>query len=114
MSVYGGCQKIPASCAWNQLSAQQLWSGILVGVRWLQEGVGHPSHSFIGELLPNFTGSSHPQCSRYDFSKFLAEYEACHMDYVRMRFREARLDLPTQLLFGAAMVVWRSGLGCPL
>ena len=25
---------------------------------------------------------------RYDFSKFLAEYEACHMDYVRMRFTE--------------------------
>lgn len=26
---------------------------------------------------------------RYDFSKFLAEYEACHMNYVRMKFAEA-------------------------
>ncbi|CAE7309289.1 Cetn4 [Symbiodinium sp. CCMP2592] len=29
---------------------------------------------------------------QYDFSKFLAEYEACHMDYVRMRFTEADVD----------------------
>lgn len=28
----------------------------------------------------------------YDFSKFLAEYEACHMNYVRMKFAEADTD----------------------
>ncbi|CAL1152733.1 unnamed protein product, partial [Cladocopium goreaui] len=27
-----------------------------------------------------------------DFSKFLAEYEACHMNYVRMKFAEADVD----------------------
>ncbi|CAJ1423718.1 unnamed protein product [Effrenium voratum] len=28
----------------------------------------------------------------YDFSKFLQEYEACHMNYVRMKFAEADTD----------------------
>jgi len=28
----------------------------------------------------------------YDFSKFLAEYEACHMNYVRMKFTQADVD----------------------
>ena len=31
-----------------------------------------------------------PFPDRLDFSKFLAEYEACHMNYVRMKFAEAQ------------------------
>ena len=45
-----------------------------------------------------WSGSGHCQrCpdTRLDFSKFLAEYEACHMNYVRMKFAEALLFCQT-------------------
>ena len=75
--------RIASSCA----SSEGVW---WFGESWWMVGFGFWVLGFDFLLTKLESLSSHRSWElRYDFSKFLAEYEACHMNYVRMKFAEA-------------------------